>query len=101
MKGLHTEKNNLLKKCFKQMSVARSIFTLGGLVQFFWTSFDMPVTGVPLKVALGYNFFFLGVSKNNHGHTLDNHLTDLGNLGKFCSDLGSGTIKSCIRMGQI
>ena len=38
---------------FKQMSVARSIFTLGGWVQLFWTAFDMPMTGVPLKVVLG------------------------------------------------
>ena len=40
------------------MAVACSIFTLGGRVQLFWTAFDMPVTGVPLKVALGYKFFF-------------------------------------------
>ena len=39
---------------FKQMAVARSIFTLGGTVQLFWAAFDMPMTGVPLKVALGY-----------------------------------------------
>ena len=30
---------------FKEMAVACSIFTLGGLVQLFWTDFDMPVTG--------------------------------------------------------
>ena len=36
------------------MAVARSIFTLGGVVQLFWAAFDMPVTGVLLKVALGY-----------------------------------------------
>ena len=48
---------------FKQMAVACSIFTLGGWVQLFWTAFDMPVTGVPLEVALGYKkMFFLGVS---------------------------------------
>ena len=43
------------------MAVARSIFALGGRVQLFWTSFDMPVTGVPLKVALGYKKLFSGV----------------------------------------
>ena len=36
------------------MAVACSIFTLDGAVQLFWVAFDMPVTGVPLKVALGY-----------------------------------------------
>ena len=42
------------------MAVAGSIFILDGWVQFFWAAFDMPVTGVPLKVALGYkkNCFF-------------------------------------------
>ena len=36
------------------MAVARSIFTLDGALQLFWAAFDMPVTVVPLKVALGY-----------------------------------------------
>ena len=59
------------------MAVARSIFTLGGQVQLFWTAFDMPVTGVPLKVALGYKkMFFLALQKNNHRQSLDNHLPD-------------------------
>ena len=40
------------------MAVAHSIFTLDGWVQLFWAAFDMPVTGVPLKVALGYTIFF-------------------------------------------
>ena len=49
------------------MAAAHSIFTLGGRVQLFWTAFDMPVTGVPLEVALGYKKkLFLGVSKNYH-----------------------------------
>ena len=39
---------------FKQMTVAHSIFTLGVAVQLFWAAFAMPMTGVPLKVALGY-----------------------------------------------
>ena len=61
-----SQKSENLRK-FKQMAVARSIFTLGGRVQLFWTAFDMPVTGVPLEVALGYKKnCFLGVSKNNH-----------------------------------
>ena len=34
------------------MAGARSIFTLDGAVQLFWAAFDMPMTGVPLKVAL-------------------------------------------------
>ena len=57
------------------MAVARSIFTLGGRVQLFWTAFDMPMTGVPLEVALGYkkNVFWV-FQKNNHGHSLDSHL---------------------------
>ena len=59
------------------MAVARSIFTLGGWVQLFWTAFDMPVTGVPLKVALGYKkIVFWAFQKINHGHTLDIHLHD-------------------------
>ena len=53
VKGLNPEGNNLFQFVFKQMAVARSIFTLGGRVQLFWTAFDMPVTGVPLEVALG------------------------------------------------
>ena len=42
------------------MTVARPIFTLGGQVQLFWTAFDMPVTGVPLEVALGYKKIVFG-----------------------------------------
>ena len=45
------------------MAVACSIFTLGWGVQLFWAAFDMPMTVVPLKVALGWDKFdFLGVS---------------------------------------
>ena len=36
------------------MAVTHSILTLGGWVQLFWTPFGMPVTRVPLKIALGY-----------------------------------------------
>ena len=53
---------------FYEMAVACSIFNLGGQIQLFWTAFDMPVTGVPLKVALGYKKNVLWVfQKNNHG----------------------------------
>ena len=65
------------------MAVACSIFTLGGGVQLFWTAFDMPMTVVPLKVALGWDKFdFWMFQKNNHGNSLDTHLGDLGILGK-------------------
>ena len=37
---------------FKQMAVAHSIFTLDGGFQLFWAAFDLPMTVVPLKVAL-------------------------------------------------
>ena len=57
------------------MSVACSIFTLGGPVQLFWAAFDMPVTGEALKVALGYKKnCFLGVLKNNRKNALVSHL---------------------------
>ena len=36
------------------MAVARSIITLGGEFQLCCAAFDMPMTGVALKVALGY-----------------------------------------------
>ena len=42
------------------MAVARLIFTLGRRVQLFLTAFDMPATGLPLKVALGYKKMFFG-----------------------------------------
>ena len=35
------------------MAVAHSIFTLDGGFQLFWAAFDLPMTVVPLKVALG------------------------------------------------
>ena len=49
--GIHPEGYNF----FKQMAVASSIFTLDGVVQLFWAAFDMPMTMVPLKVALGWD----------------------------------------------
>ena len=55
MKGLHPEGNNSF--FFKQMAVAHSIFTLDGEVQLFWSAFDMLMTVVPLKVALGLGKF--------------------------------------------
>ena len=55
-KGLYPEGNNSFFEdnffC-KYMAVAHSIFTLDEAVQLFWVAFDMPVTGVPLKVPLG------------------------------------------------
>ena len=53
------------------MDVARSIFTLDGGFQLFCAAFDMPVTGVALKVALGYKKKFLGRFKKI---IMDNHL---------------------------
>ena len=54
-----------------------SIFTLDGGFQLFWAAFDMPMTVVPLKVALGWDKFdFWVFQKNNHGHTLRLHLPD-------------------------
>ena len=38
---------------FKQMAVACSLFTLEEGVKLLWAAFDMPMTVVPLKVALG------------------------------------------------
>ena len=65
------------------MAVARSIFTLGGRVQLFLTAFDMPVTLVPLNIALGCEKIdFMAFQKNNHGHILDTHLGVFGILGK-------------------
>ena len=55
--------NHLKKKKRKNMTVACSIFTLGGQVELFWTAFDMPATGVPLKVASGYKKIVFGCFK--------------------------------------
>ena len=53
------------------MAVAHSIFTLGGHVQLFSTAFNMPLTGVPLEVALGYQKnYSWAFQKNNHEVTL-------------------------------
>ena len=49
--------------------------------QLFWAAFDMSVTVVPLKVTLGLeknNFW--AFQKNNHRHSLDNHLRDYLNI---------------------
>ena len=51
----------LQKICFfKQIAVARSIFTLNGGIQLFWAAFDLPVTVVQLKVALGLEKLIFG-----------------------------------------
>ena len=53
------------------MAVACSIFILDGSVQLFWTAFDMPITVVPLNVALGLQKFdFWSFQKNNHEQSL-------------------------------
>ena len=59
------------------MAIARSIFTLGGQVQLFWTAFDPMFSVVPFKVALGWHKFdFWVFQKNNHGYKVDTHLPD-------------------------
>ena len=73
--GIHTEGNNLFLNIFsyQQMAVARSIFTLYGAVQLFLAAFDMSMTMVPLKVAIGlekYDFWaFKKNRKNSPGYT--------------------------------
>ena len=62
--GIHPEGNNSFIFLFKQMPVARSMFTLDGAVQLFCAAFDMSVTGVALKFALGYKILFFGRFKN-------------------------------------
>ena len=65
------------------MAVARSIFTLDGGFQLFCAAFYMPVTGVALKVALGFKkIVFWAFQQNNHGNSLVSHLGDFGILGK-------------------
>ena len=65
------------------MAVARSIFTLDGWFQLFWAAFDMPVTGVPLKVALGYKkIVFWAFQKNNRQTATSVTLGCFGILGK-------------------
>ena len=60
---LHPDSNNFF--C-KQIVVAHSIFTLDGGFSLFWADFDMLVTVVPLKVALGWEKIdFWAFLKNN------------------------------------
>ena len=48
-----------------------SIFTLDGGFQLFWAAFDLPMTVVPLKVALGLEKFdFWAFKKNNRKNSL-------------------------------
>ena len=51
---------------FKQMAVAHSIFTLDGGFQLFWAGFDLSVTVVPIKVALGLGKNDFWALTNNH-----------------------------------
>ena len=49
------------------MALADPTFTLVVGFQFFWAAFDLLVTVVPLKVALGWeNIDFWAFQKNNH-----------------------------------
>ena len=47
------------------MTVAHSIFTLDGGFQLFWAAFDLIVTVVPLKVALGWEKLIFGHLKKS------------------------------------
>ena len=61
---------------FKQMAVAHSIFTLGGGFNCsgsFWYAHDRGTIKSCIRMG---QIWFLGVSKNNQGHTLDTHLRD-------------------------
>ena len=59
------------------MAVACSIFTLGGGFQLFSAAFDMPMTGVALKVALGYKkIVFWAFQKNNHASVCQVYVHD-------------------------
>ena len=55
----------LLKKYFLNLAVAHSKFILDGWVQLFWAAFDMPMTVVPLEVALGYKKKFVCFKKQS------------------------------------
>ena len=58
-------------------ALADPIFTLDGGFQLFWAAFDLPMTVVPLKVALGLEKFdFWAFQKNNHEESLDGNLCD-------------------------
>ena len=68
---------NLENIFFRKTALADPIFTLDGGFKLFWAAFDIPVTVVPLKVALGLEKFdFWAFHKNNLGHTLGIHLCD-------------------------
>ena len=56
-----------MKFFFRKMALADPIFTLVVAFQLFWAAFDLLVTVVPLKVALGWeNIYFWAFQKNNH-----------------------------------
>ena len=42
---------------FRKTALADPILTLDGGFQLFWAAFDLPMTVVPLKVALGLEKF--------------------------------------------
>ena len=58
---------NLENIFLRKTALADPIFTLDGEIQLFWAAFDMPVTLLPLKVALGLEKNdFWAFQKNNH-----------------------------------
>ena len=62
---------------FRKMALAYPIFTLVVGFQLFWAAFDLLVTVVPLKVALGLEKIdFWSFQKKYHDVTLDRHLCD-------------------------
>ena len=65
MKGLYPECNNLF---FEEKQILQTNGCRG--FQLFCTAFYMPMTGVALKVALGYKkIVFWAFQKNNHGQS--------------------------------
>ena len=73
MKGLHPEGNNSLFEIYFFLTNDCSSLNIHyrWVVQLFWAAFDMPMTGVPLKVALGYKkIVFWLFQKNNYDVTL-------------------------------
>ena len=59
------------------MAIAHSIFTLDGGFQLFWAAFYLPMTVVPLKVALGLEKFdFWAFQKKNYEESPDGLLCD-------------------------
>ena len=58
---------------FRKTDIAEPIFNLDGGFQLFWSGFDLLVTVVPLKVALGWEKLIFGHLKI----IMDIHLTTI------------------------